>query len=81
MQKTIKAVYEKGVIKPLQKVRFREQQRITLTIVKEPSPQVTPRKMGKQHPVYQIADLFRSGLGNLSQDADDYLYPKEKPRS
>jgi len=78
MQKTIKAIYENGVLKPLQKVKFRERQKITLTILKAETPKIVKRKKAKQHPIYRISNLFESGLKDLSQSPDKYLYPKEE---
>jgi predicted DNA-binding antitoxin AbrB/MazE fold protein len=86
MAKSIKALYENGVFKPLTKVRFKNRQKVKLTIVesKQSSRRLTkspakrrpapPRVDVAAHPAFQIVGLFKSGLHDLSEHHDNYLY-------
>ena len=84
MAKTIQAIYQNGVFKPLTKVRFKNRQKVKLTIVeseKRSKPSAQPaanrRPMGPggaaSHPAYRIGGLFKSGVHDLSKN-------HEKPR-
>jgi predicted DNA-binding antitoxin AbrB/MazE fold protein len=86
MAKSIKALYENGVFKPLTKVRLKNKQRVKLTVV--PSENVSKKiarstarhrptlNGGKvtSHPAYRIVGLFKSGMHDLSTNHDAYLY-------
>jgi predicted DNA-binding antitoxin AbrB/MazE fold protein len=86
MAKSIKALYENGVFKPLSKVRLKNRQRVKLTVVESKQP---PKRLAKStakrrsesrrvvvaaHPAYRIVGLFKSGLHDLSKNHDKYLY-------
>lgn len=86
MAKSIKALYENGVFKPLGKVRLKDRQRVKLTVVESEKP---PKRMAKPtanrhpvaspvevafHPAYRIVGLFKSGVRDLSKGHDKYLY-------
>ena len=64
MYKTIDAIYEKGVIKPLQKLPFSESQKLKVTIETTESIVASTRAMIKADPriVQQVAEN------------DEYLY-------
>jgi predicted DNA-binding antitoxin AbrB/MazE fold protein len=81
MAKSIKALYENGVFKPLTKVRLKNRQRVQLTVVesKQSSKRLT-RSTAKRrrvvvatHPAYRIVGLFKSGLHDLSENHDKYF--------
>jgi predicted DNA-binding antitoxin AbrB/MazE fold protein len=88
MAKSIKALYEDGVFKPLTKVRLKNRQRVELTVVESEKP---PKRISKSapnrrpatsrvdvalHPAYRIVGLFKSGAHDLSKNHDKYLYPQ-----
>jgi predicted DNA-binding antitoxin AbrB/MazE fold protein len=86
MAKSIKALYEDGVFKPLSKVRLKNRQRVKLTVVEsekssrrtaKPSNSRGSKKSGVEvasSPAYRIVGLFRSGVHDLSKNHDRYLY-------
>ena len=86
MAKSIKALYEDGVFKPLNKVRLRNRQRVKLTVVEseKPSKQLAKPAAKRRptssrgavvaHPAFRIVALFKSGVHDLSTRHDDYLY-------
>jgi predicted DNA-binding antitoxin AbrB/MazE fold protein len=86
MAKSIKALYENGVFKPLTKVRLKNKQRVKLTVVaSENPPKRIVRSTARQrsivnggevtsHPAYRIVGLFKSGTHDLSTNHDAYLY-------
>jgi predicted DNA-binding antitoxin AbrB/MazE fold protein len=86
MAKSIKALYEDGVFKPLDKVRLKNRQRVKLTVVEGEKPSKRLSKSTAKHrpassrvgvaahPAYRIVALFKSGVHDLSARHDDYLY-------
>jgi predicted DNA-binding antitoxin AbrB/MazE fold protein len=86
MAKSIKALYEDGVFKPLNKVRLKNRQRVKLTVVEseKPSRRLTKPTAKRRpasrrvtvaaHPAFRIVGLFKSGVHDLSARHDDYLY-------
>lgn len=86
MAKSIKALYENGVFKPLTKVRLKNRQRVELTVVESkplskrhakstPKPRPVSRRADVAAlPAYRIVGLFKSGLHDLSEKHDKYLY-------
>jgi predicted DNA-binding antitoxin AbrB/MazE fold protein len=85
MAKSIKALYEDGVFKPLNKVRLKNRQRVKLTVVESEKPSKRlARSTAKRHPAssrvgaahraYRIVALFKSGVHDLSARHDHYLY-------
>ncbi|MGH7826775.1 MAG: antitoxin family protein [Candidatus Binatia bacterium] len=87
MSKSIKALYEDGVFKPLSKVRLKNRQRVELTVVESEKSSKRVAKTARNrrpapkrgevtfHSAYRIVGLFKSGLRDLSKNHDDYLYP------
>ncbi len=78
MTKTIEAIYEKGVFKPLKKVKFHERERVKLTI--SPSEQdeaQIKRFVDRQKKAFlKIAGTGSSGLTDVSKNHNKYLYGK-----
>jgi predicted DNA-binding antitoxin AbrB/MazE fold protein len=85
MGKSIDALYENGVFKPLSKVRLKNKQRVQLTVVesKKTSKRIAKATANRRsvmkgevrsHPAYGIVGLFKSGVHDLSQNHDKYLY-------
>ena len=86
MAKSIKALYEDGVFKPLDKVRLKNRQRVKLTVVESEKPSKRLHKSTAKHrpassrvdvaahPAYRIVALFKSGVHDLSARHDNYLY-------
>ena len=86
MAKSIKALYEDGVFKPLDKVRLKNRQRVKLTVVESEKPSKRLYKSTAKHrpsssrvgvaahPAYRIVALFKSVVHDLSARHDNYLY-------
>ncbi|OGQ83332.1 MAG: hypothetical protein A3F90_07850 [Deltaproteobacteria bacterium RIFCSPLOWO2_12_FULL_60_19] len=86
MAKSIKALYENGVFKPLAKVRLKNRQRVELTVVENErsSKRIAKSTANRRpivnggevtsHPAYRIVGLFKSGTHDLSTNHDAYLY-------
>ena len=86
MAKSIKALYEDGVFKPLTKVRLKNRQKVKLTVIeREKRPKLSVKSAANHrptsrlgvasHPAYRIVGLFKSGVHDLSKEHDRYLYP------
>ncbi len=78
MTKTIEAVYEKGVFKPLRKVKFHEHERVKLTISPaEQDEAEIKRFVDRQKKAFlKIAGTGSSGLADVSKEHNKYLYGK-----
>ncbi|HEU4343166.1 MAG TPA: antitoxin family protein [Candidatus Binatia bacterium] len=85
MAKSIKALYEDGVFKPLSKVRLKNRQRVKLTVVETEKPTKRSAKSSNNRRskrrvevsssvAYRIVGLFRSGVHDISKNHDKYLY-------
>ena len=86
MAKSIKALFQNGVFKPLTKVRLRDKQKVRLTVVEsEKASKKIARSTARRppivnggevtsHPAYRIVGLFKSGIHDLSANHDAYLY-------
>lgn len=78
MTKTVNAIYEKGVFKPLKKVKYHEHERVKLTI--SPSEQdeaKSKRFVDRQKKAFlKIAGTGSSRLTDVSKNHDKYLYGK-----
>lgn len=68
MRKEVKAVYGNGVIKPLKKLDLKEHEILTVVISKK------VKKVRVKNPALSIVGVFDSGIGDLSQKHDCYLY-------
>ena len=73
MIRTIEAVYENGVIKPLQKIHFKEHEHLSITISKIKREKTKNRNMS-------IVGIFESGIKDLSMEHDQYLYGRQKTK-
>jgi predicted DNA-binding antitoxin AbrB/MazE fold protein len=64
MPKTIEAIYEDGVFKPLKKIRLNEHQKVELNIFTED----------------EITDITKKALSiiDTAQKHDEYLYGKKR---
>jgi predicted DNA-binding antitoxin AbrB/MazE fold protein len=85
MGKTIKALFEDGVFKPLKRVHLKNRQRVNLTVVEseKPTKRLTKSTAKRRtavgrgstaHPAYRIVALFKSGTHDLASRHDHYLY-------
>ncbi|MBI4680692.1 MAG: antitoxin family protein [Nitrospirae bacterium] len=72
MPKTIEAVYENGVFKPLKKIRLREHEKVELSILTGTEADAATRK------ALSIIGLGRSDLTDTAQRHDEYLYGKRR---
>ena len=80
MTKTIEAIYEKGVFKPLKKVKFHEHERVKLTVsTAEQDEAAIKRFVDRQKKAFlKIAGTGSSGLTDVSKNHNRYLYGKSR---
>ena len=86
MAKSIKALFEDGVFKPLGKVHLKNKQRVQLMLVESKQ---SPKRAAKAAPrrgsatgrakvssqtAYRIVGMFKSGVRTLAENHDKYLY-------
>jgi len=72
MPKTVEAVYENGVFKPLKKLRFDEHQRVELNIfTKKEIDELTKTALS-------IIGIGKSHFKDTAQKHDEYLYGKKR---
>ena len=72
MPKTIEAVYEDGVFKPLKKIRFKEHERVELSILKKSEVDEMSQK------ALSMIGIGESGLKDTAGRHDEYLYGKKR---
>lgn len=70
MSKSLKVIYEDGVFKPLQKVNFKEHQRLELVIKKT----IQDTSSTKEKSPLRLVGLFESDIEDLAVNHDTYLY-------
>jgi predicted DNA-binding antitoxin AbrB/MazE fold protein len=87
--KSIDALFENGVFKPLEKIHLKERQKVRLTVtesnkfVKQVSKKTAKARRTSRHfdvashPSHRIVGLFKSGIHDLSKNHDHYLYGRE----
>ncbi len=78
MAKTIEAIYEKGVFKPLKKVKLHEHERVKLTISPSEQEEAEIKKfVDRQKKAFlKIAGTGASGHADVSKNHNRYLYGK-----
>ena len=82
MSQTVTAIYEDGVFKPLQKVNIKPHQEIELTISTKEEKDLAKEDLQKlvesqKRALAKFIGKGRSAEGDLSENHDKYLYPKE----
>ncbi len=73
MPKTVEAVYENGVFKPLKKVRLSEHQKVALTILTESEIDIATKT------ALSIIGIGKSSFKDTALRHDEYLYDKKRP--
>lgn len=78
MPKTIEAIYEDGVFKPLRRLKLPEHIRFRLTIapVEEDEKEIEKTVAKQKEALLSIAGIGSSGLPDVSEKHDEYLYSK-----
>lgn len=76
MNKVVDAVYEDGVFKPLNKIDLAEHEKFRLTISYIEELKHTDQEFVKRQKkaLMNIAGIGDSGLGDVSENHDKYLY-------
>lgn len=72
MSKTIEAIYEKGVFKPVKRVRFKEHEKVELTISTKGDINDGIKK------ALSIIGIGESGFKDTARKHDEYLYGKKR---
>ncbi len=72
MPKTIEAIYEDGVFKPIKKIRLREHEKVELSVVtKSETDEMTQRALS-------IIGIGESTFKDTAKRHDEYLYGKRR---
>jgi len=72
MPKTVEAIYEDGVFKPLKKIRLSEHQKVELNVFTENEIDNITKK------ALSLIGIGRSGFKDTAQKHDEYLYGKKR---
>ena len=72
MPKTIEAIYEDGVFKPIKKIRLREHEKVELSVLTESEMDDMTQK------ALSLIGIGESGLKDTAQRHDEYLYGKRR---
>ncbi len=78
MTKTVEAIYENGIFKPVKKVNIPEHERVKLIVspVEEDEREIKKIVERQRKALLEIAGIGDSGLGDVSRNTDKYLYDK-----
>ena len=68
MPKTIEAIYEDGVFKPIKKIRLREHEKVELSVLTESEMDDMTQK------ALSLIGIGGRGLKDTAQRHDEYLY-------
>ena len=74
MSKSISAIYEDGMFKPLQHINLREHQRVKLEIIPELETSLVE---SQKRALLEIAGMGNSGLTDVARKHNKYLYQKD----
>lgn len=76
MQKTIEVMFENGVFKPLKKVKLPEHIRLTIKVLSEKDQTEEMESVAKKQSkaLLSLAGVWSSGLRDVSENPDKYLY-------
>ena len=74
MNKTIRAIYENGVLRPLEDIELEENAEVVVTV--ESMPHSTSKLEIENDPLAGIS--FASGTGDLAEKFDDYRFGRKK---
>lgn len=74
MNKTIRAIYEGGVFRPLDDVDLDDKSEVLVTV--EPSQSAIAQPVPTEDPLAAIT--FSSGIGDLAQQFDDYRFGRKQ---
>ena len=74
MSKSISAIYEDGMFKPLQHINLREHQRVKLEIIPELETSLVE---SQKRALLEIAGIGNSGLTDVARNHNKYLYQKD----
>lgn len=77
MQKTIDAIFENGVFKPIKRITMPERTRLKLIVLKENKD---AERIAKEQAdaLMSIAGIGSSGLRDVSENPEKYLYGTRK---
>ncbi len=78
MTKTIDVIYEKGVFKPLKKVKLPEQSRFKITVLYADDKESVPMAKKQSKMLLALAGSWASGDRDISENTDKYLYGKSR---
>jgi len=73
MPKTIEAIYEDGVFKPLKKIRMNERQKVQLNVYTKDEIDAVNKA------AFSIIGIGESAFKDTAQKHDEYLYGKKRP--
>ena len=74
MSMLITAIYEDGILRPLQDIDLRENQRVKIEIIPEPEISLVE---SQKRALLEIAGMGNSGLKDVARKHNEYLYPKD----
>ncbi|OIO74456.1 MAG: hypothetical protein AUJ85_05575 [Elusimicrobia bacterium CG1_02_37_114] len=75
MAKTIAAIYENGIFKPLEKVRLHNHEKIQLIVLPN-EERISELVKSQKRALRKYCGIGESGLTDVSRNHDKYLYGK-----
>ena len=79
MTKTVEAIYENGVFKPVKKVKLPEHERFKLIVspVEEDEREIKKIVERQKRAVKKLIGIGHSGLTDVSANHDKYIYERD----
>jgi predicted DNA-binding antitoxin AbrB/MazE fold protein len=74
MSTLITAIYEDGILRPLQDINLSENQRVKLKIIPEAETSLVE---SQKRALLEIAGIGNSGLKDVAREHNKYLYRKD----
>jgi predicted DNA-binding antitoxin AbrB/MazE fold protein len=74
MSKLITAIYEDGILRPLQDINLRDHQRVKLAIIPETENSLVE---SQKRALLEIAGIGNSNLKDVARKHNKYLYQKD----
>ncbi|OGV95769.1 MAG: hypothetical protein A2W53_07935 [Nitrospinae bacterium RIFCSPHIGHO2_02_39_11] len=79
MTKTVEAIYENGVFKPVKKVKLPEHERFKLIVspVEEDEREIKKIVERQKRAIKKLIGIGHSGLTDVSANHDKYIYERD----
>lgn len=79
MSQTIRAIYENGILRPLEALSLAEREHVRLTVETDSSSAAAPSSAGNGSADPLAGLRVSTGISDLAENFDDYRFGKRSP--